>query len=522
MYEEALKDGKTQIPHVKFVLLGEAGHGKTSLLRLLEGEKFEPDSTSTEGIDCDLVSSKTLVGTDEASWKKHDRLNSTDALAGYLKKNLPEPATTATAKQNNPLYGLTETEIDQQIEKLFRPPPSVVPRGDHRPPPMPVLAPPLSVPIFGVHTRGTPELHSPSSQQPPSRLERGLQAPRPQPVREHTRRPLPQQQQHERPAREEAASLPRRPAEPHRDSSADQLEGPPNPPVPARILSDPGTVRAIDRALSKMKNDNSEAVNPKLTFTTYDFAGQDLYRPMHHCFITQRSVFVIVYNSQEYNRLRKAGDEERYKYISYWFNTVSAYTEVMGDPEMGKKPPVFLVGTHRGPYKDGRGKNFSQLAPGDEIEIREDLSDCYQVGDEHDRYLGHLKGSDQEHFYFVESSQESKESGAPGLRCCLRKKAESLPFMKEEYPVRWLQLEEKLKDRGLVLLAEVKEEAKAVGFPFPPSGGECKEFEQAMKFLHDIGVITYPCKHLRQLDPALTYVCANALYIQFTIQYIPD
>ena len=60
MYEEALKDGKTKMPHVKFVLLGETRHGKTSLLRLLEGEEFDPDSSSTDGIDCDLVSSKTV------------------------------------------------------------------------------------------------------------------------------------------------------------------------------------------------------------------------------------------------------------------------------------------------------------------------------------------------------------------------------------------------------------------------------------------------------------------------------
>ena len=65
MYEEALKDGKTKIPHVKFVLLGETRHGKTSLLRLLEGEEFDPDSSSTDGIDCDLVSNKTVDGMDE-------------------------------------------------------------------------------------------------------------------------------------------------------------------------------------------------------------------------------------------------------------------------------------------------------------------------------------------------------------------------------------------------------------------------------------------------------------------------
>ena len=81
VYEEALKDGKTKIPHVKFVLLGEARHGKTSLLRLLEGEEFDPNSSSTDGIDCDLVSSKTLDGMDKGSWKKHDSLSYPEAVA---------------------------------------------------------------------------------------------------------------------------------------------------------------------------------------------------------------------------------------------------------------------------------------------------------------------------------------------------------------------------------------------------------------------------------------------------------
>ena len=501
MYEEALKDGRTQIPHVKFVLLGEAGHGKTSLLRLLEGEEFEPDSTSTEGIDCDLVSSKTFIGTDEACWKKHDRLNSIDALAGILEKNLPEPETGATAKQKSPWDGLTEAEAEQRIARLFRPPPPLVPRSGHRPQPLPSHAPPQVVPVFEPRsTWGPPELHSPIFQ-PPISFTRRTEPPQLHPAvdRERTRQPQ-QQQQREAPAREEGkASLPQRPEEAIPGNIAEQPEGTPDPPRPGRMLSHPGTGRALDRALSKLKDAGGGAENPKLTFTTYDFAGQDLYRPMHHCFITQRSVFVIVFNSQVYNELRRENDESRYKYISYWFNTVSAYTEVM-DPKLGRKPPVFLVGTHRGPYDDRKGKRILKLAPDDEKEIREDLEKCYQEDDDYDRYLRHLKGSTHDHFYFVESSQEGEESGAPGLRCCLRKKADSLPYMKQEYPVRWLQLEEMLKDQGLVLLAEVKEKAKAVGFPFPPSGGECKEFDLAMKFLHDIGVITYPCKCLHQLS----------------------
>ena len=487
MYEEALKDGKTKIPHVKFVLLGETRHGKTSLLRLLEGEEFDPNSSSTDGIDCDLVSSKTLVGD---SWKKHDRLNSTDALAGILMKSLPEATTASTDKQNKPWESLTVAGAERQIAKLFRPPlPSVVPRGGHPLQSFPPQPPPHRMPAFeAASTQGQHEFQPPNSLQSPIRLYPTAHASQPQPRvgRDRTRHP---QQLHERPAREGRASIPQRPEEPRQDNITEQPEDTPDPPRPIRMFSDPSTSRALDR---KLKSGGSDAENPKLTFTTYDFAGQDLYRPMHHCFIIQRSVFVIVYNSQEYNRLRKEGEQSRYKYISYWFNTVSAYTEVMGDPKFGMKPPVFIVGTHRGPYSPEEGKKFPILAPGNEKEIREDLEECFKEGDMHDRYLGHLK-SDRGHFYFVESSQEDRESGVLDLRCCLRKEADSLPFMKQEYPVRWLQLEEKMKDRGLVLLTDVKDEPKAVGFPFPPTGGECREFHLAMQFLHDIGVITYPC-----------------------------
>ena len=497
VYEEALKDGKTKIPHVKFVLLGEARHGKTSLLRLLEGEEFDPDSSSTDGIDCDLVSSKTLVGD---SWKKHDRLNSTDALAGILMKSLPEATTASTDKQNKPWKRLTVAGAERQIAKLFRPlPPSVVPHSGHRPQSLPAQAPSRDLPAQApsrdvpaseaASTQGQHEFQPLHSLQPPTRLYPKAQASQPQPRvgRERTRHP---QQQHDRPAREGRASIPQRPEEPRQDNITEQPEDTPDPPRPTRMFSDPSTSRALDR---KLKSGGSDVENPKLTFTTYDFAGQDLYRPMHHCFITQRSVFVIVYNSQEYNRLRKEGDQSRYKYISYWFNTVSAYTKVMGDPKFGMKPPVFIVGTHRGPYSPEEGKKFPRLARGNDKKIREDLKECYKEGDKHNRYLGHLRGSDQDLFHFVESSQEDEKSGVTGLRCCLRKKADALPFMKEEYPVRWLQLEEKLKDRGLVLLTDVKDEAKAVGFPFSPTGGECREFHLAMQFLHDIGVITYPC-----------------------------
>ena len=49
IYKDALSHGQMRIPHVKLVILGEARHGKTSLLKLLEGLEFEPNRDSTEG-----------------------------------------------------------------------------------------------------------------------------------------------------------------------------------------------------------------------------------------------------------------------------------------------------------------------------------------------------------------------------------------------------------------------------------------------------------------------------------------
>ena len=481
MYEEALKDGRTQIPHVKFVLLGEAGHGKTSLLRLLEELEFVPKWKSTEGIECELVSSKTLDGTDEGSWNRDDGLTYPEALANIVVKNLPEPNTPAM-RQRSHQDDLTEEDIKQLIGRLFHPPPPQGPmrHTGHPIQPLPLRAPARGAPAYELPSTLEPlDLHSPSSQPPISSAQR-TQPPQPNPAvhRERTRQP--QHQQREAPAREEGkTSLPQRPEEADPDPVSKQPED-----IPARLLSDAGTGRAVRRAMPKVKDVE------KLTFTTYDFAGQPLYRPMHHCFITQRSVFAIVFNAQEFI----ADEEACTKCISYWFNTVSAYTEKYTEKEgrqLENKPPVFLVGTHRGPYvaEDPR-KSFEQISEPKRMHVIEVLKEHFEKRDKCCRYLPHITSRC---YNFVENSQKGEESGAQALRSCLAKKAKSLPYMKEEYPVRWLRLETDLKSKeGLILLADVKEKARELNFPFDDASESCQELDEALRFFHEIGVITYP------------------------------
>lgn len=474
MYEEALKDGKTQIPHVKFVLLGEAGHGKTSLLRLLEGEKFEPDSTSTEGIDCDLVSSKTLDGS---SWEKSKGLSYPEAVAGIVVKKLPQPVTPAI-RQRSHLDDLTKEDIEQRIGRLFDPPPTQRPMH-HIGHGQPSHASSHGVLVSEVHSVQEPlGLHLPSSQ-PPIRLDQKVHPPQPHPGVDRERIHLPQQQRKREAQKEGRASLRQRPKELDHDAISKQPED-----TPARLLSDAETGRAVQRAMPKVKDAE------KLTFTTYDFAGQDLYRPMHHCFITQRSVFVIVYNARKFLAEKGACS----KFISYWFNTVSAYTEEYIEKEgrqLGNKPPVFLVGTHRGPYTaEDSSRSFDQLPEMKIQRVTEVLEEHFETRDKSSRYMPHITSKS---YNFVESSQKGKESGAQELRSCLSEKAKSLPYMKEEYPVRWLRLERDLTSKdGLILLADVKAKARKLNFHFNEDSGECQELDEALRFFHEIGVITYP------------------------------
>jgi hypothetical protein len=85
----------------------------------------------------------------------------------------------------------------------------------------------------------------------------------------------------------------------------------------------------------------------------------------------------------------------------------------------------------------------------------------------------------------VESSIEDEESsGAKALKQALEKIAGTLPFIHERYPIRWLELREKLeKEKDLVRIEKVR---KLLNF-------KERQIDLALKFFHDIGIITYPC-----------------------------
>jgi serine/threonine protein kinase/GTPase SAR1 family protein len=65
-----------------------------------------------------------------------------------------------------------------------------------------------------------------------------------------------------------------------------------------------------------------------LTFSVWDFAGQEIYYSTHSFFLTDRSIFVVVFN------LLLGAENCR---VDYWLNSVKARTPTA---------PIFLIGTH--------------------------------------------------------------------------------------------------------------------------------------------------------------------------------
>jgi serine/threonine protein kinase/GTPase SAR1 family protein len=65
-----------------------------------------------------------------------------------------------------------------------------------------------------------------------------------------------------------------------------------------------------------------------LTFSVWDFAGQEIYYTTHSFFLTDRSIFVVVFN------LVLGAENCR---VDYWLNSVKARTPTA---------PIFLIGTH--------------------------------------------------------------------------------------------------------------------------------------------------------------------------------
>eukprot|EP00924_Labyrinthula_sp_SR-Ha-C_P012471 snap_masked-scaffold_10-processed-gene-7.5-mRNA-1 protein AED:1.00 eAED:1.00 QI:0/0/0/0/1/1/3/0/597 len=84
-----------------------------------------------------------------------------------------------------------------------------------------------------------------------------------------------------------------------------------------------------NKFINEMITGYYEYAEPDYYFRISDFGGQEVFYSLYHLFLSERGVYILVFN------LNKAKEEDLYK-IRFWLNTIEKYSP---------KAPFFIVGT---------------------------------------------------------------------------------------------------------------------------------------------------------------------------------
>ena len=229
------------------------------------------------------------------------------------------------------------------------------------------------------------------------------------------------------------------------------------------------------RYLRTVLNQVCKTDEPALCFEALDFAGQKEYRPMHHCFMSRRAVYVVVCNLQHCFHPQKS---ETFENLMYWLNSIHTHVH---NASYKHEKYIFLVGTHRNGMHNITDEDLKALSS----ELQEYL------------FQGNCRFKDEIHFYShnnliitgVENSLDQSESGIEIIKKEIELFSKSLPFLAETYPVSWIDFRVKIKlDIFPTLkISEAKQMAKVCEI-------DETAVHTALQLFHDSGVIVYPGK----------------------------
>ena len=483
------------MPRCKLMILGEAGVGKTSLLSLLTGEEFNPDHHETEGVDTDFVRTSNICSV---TWKKKAMEGDEeykDVAAKQLAQILPDKEQPVKHKKKRADIP-SRTVLKQQFELLVKKytkqkEPSAPPKPKskqsntntyHQLPPAQYAPSPRFPHFLAYPVRDLPPQNIPFNQPlhpmtmtaaPPT----STVVPKPPTV----------------PTPLIPASTPTPTTTTRREPRKKDTTPPVQPPPPQ--TTDPDVIQTeIMRRAVKLKKSSKSCdgqINIPLKFSSFDFAGQKHYKPMHHCFLTSRAVYVVAFN------VRHLLDDQQDKCIQelkFWVNSIHIYTD--------DTAKIVLVGTHRGPYPGIHGSNrLDPLTSKEEETIYEVMKDNF---DKECYALQISWFTNDEIIAMVENSLEEGDSGANAIRNKLLKLGDKYPGNNDDLPTSYLRLEQKIfeerKQNTFLSREEVVGWARKFGIDDPTV---------ALTFFHDIGTIIDPSESLT--------VSVNSVTIKFIL-----
>ncbi|XP_028415846.1 uncharacterized protein LOC114539418 [Dendronephthya gigantea] len=207
----------------------------------------------------------------------------------------------------------------------------------------------------------------------------------------------------------------------------------------------------------------------------WDFAGHQLYEPMHHVFMNSNSLYLVVFNLLKMSK----SPEKSLRKIHYWLNSIASHTS--------SSTPVMLVGTQKLRVNILVDSQFIHTARG----FCEEKF-AHMFGNRLVRSL------DDDILFVVENSNAHDDAGIVKLKDAIARDISASGktwFVNQELPLKWLHCEEEIiehqkdpeskKCLDISAVKELLEDKCQTTF-------SDHEFNSMLTFFHDSGLILLP------------------------------
>ena len=503
IYRKALRKGKQKIPRCNLLILGEERTGKTSLYRLLVGKRFNPNQDSTKGIDNTVVETIDVRHVASDTWEEKtvddQKKQSENLFALGVVKEVKKELRFDKEEDSKGTFLCSSKKLMDAIQSCERILNNIKHESHHQQPKFDqqlqqhkphtglkeVLPTTRTVPY-----KSTTQSHTANLPQPPTKQDAHSITVQDTGLRHTSDIHVNQNPVEQESALDTATKKVKSDHELPTPNSTKITDSEPKPnPTDQVQLS-----RSYSKEISKLiKSEGLEHKELGLTYNTLDFAGQKEYHPMHHCFITRRALYLVVFNLQKmikYITKKEPVADSPLEQIRYWLHSIHAH--VFPPKEDDHMRRVCLIGTHRAP---------KQIEDGEEIteEKMKQINNELKTLERDERCVSHLHytSNPERMFIAVENSMDSigerELSGALQLQRELKEVSNNLTFLEEDHPIIWLNFEARLveycnecKSTGLSVVVPVQDVLAVAS----RQGIETEDDQHlALDFFHDTGKI---------------------------------
>ena len=507
---KALNEGKEKILDCGLLILGKEQVGKTSLYRQMVGKEFLEDLDSTRGIDNKNVETvdRRDVDIHDDVWREMENHNAGDQFTKTLGAKVSADLPSKSADERNIDEIVEEGALlvkirrtIQEIERLKRPPPPPKP-----PQPLAMRNPRMEE-LVATLTAGVPPPFTMMHNSPPLPKKQRMEDTNATP----TQQPLPSPPAQPKVVREERPKQPTQPPARQPQVVAKKPTPPPQeepaatPPPPQEEVEEvpddlpPGIFSHRESAqFDEIIRGKEKPPAPRLHLNTLDFAGQGQYRPMHHCYIARRALYLVVFNCDEMAPCARNPEARPHKPIEdirYWVQSINAHIyppEPKAKNKEQKINRVILVGTHREGHTPEDLEAIDDLIESELIKPDGNNQPDDKICVNHICQVAGTWGNKLSYFVAVENSidivQDAsnylERSGTKFLQENVKDITKDLKFMEEEHPINWLKFKQLLErskatDPPVMTVQEVKQLAVQSRIT------DTEQQELALRFFHD-------------------------------------